>query len=313
MTARPPRARGLIDSQTAEIVAITHQGIFRLHADGSTSDVTPPFSWSCAAAGGGAVAVAGPERLEWHGAVRRVVSTAIPAGGVSRLAVLGTCVAAAGSAGRLTVWERMDDDPADGAQRSVELDLEPDGMAFDADGSRIAAWGWDGAGDPAMAVVELAAGGPTVAATRTPWPAADTGAAPLAGGALAVGGVDRVVLLSGTGELLTGTALPGLERVTGSGAAVGWFRNRGDDDIVVGLGHVDFPGRALSVDAEWPFTAPDPAPEFAVVRGSVVVIVGVGPRELEMHRMTADGWEPVVTLDLPDRPATDAEASPVVD
>jgi hypothetical protein len=307
MTARPARARGLVDAQTAEVLAITHQGIFRRHADGSTSDVTPPFSWSCAGAGGGAIAVAGPDRLQWHGADGRVASTAVPPGGVCHLAVLADRVAAVGRAGRLTVWERIDHDPAGGAQRSVDLDLEPDGMTFDADGSRVAAWGWDGKGDPAMAVVELGAGRLTVSRPQTPWPAADTGAAPLTGGALAVGGVDRVALLSGTGEPLTEVALPGLERVTGSDAAVGWFRNRGDDDIVVGLGHVD-PSGVLTVDAELPFTAADPFPEFAVVRGSVVVIVGAGPRELEVHRMTADGWEPVVTLDLPDRPATDTEA-----
>ncbi|MGS0685620.1 hypothetical protein ACVBEQ_10810 [Nakamurella sp. GG22] len=306
MTARPPRARGLIDGQTAEILAVTHQGVFRLHSDGSTSDVTPPFSWHCAAAGGGAVALAGPDRLEWRGTDGEVAAAAAPAAGVSHLAVLAQRVAAVSGSGRLTVWERLG-----AGERSVDLDLEPEGLAFDEDGSRVVAWGWDGAGDSALAVVELDRGGPRVVRPHTPWPPADTGAAPLTGGVLAVGGVDRVVLLARNGQPLTEVELPGLERITGSGAAVGWFRNRGGDDIVVGIGHVDSVRGALTVDAELPVTSADPFPEFAVVRDSVVVTVGVGPRLLEIHRMTAAGWQPTVTVELPDRPATAAEAAPV--
>ncbi len=306
MTALPPRARGLIDGQTAEMLAITHQGVFRVSADGSTSDVTPPFSWHCAAAGGGAVVLAGSDRLAWHGADGKVAAAAAPSAGVSHLAVLAERVAAVSGAGRLTVWERIG-----AVERSVDLDLEPDGLAFDEDGSRVVAWGWDGAGDPALAVVELDASGPTVVRPPTPWPTADTGAALLTGGVLAVGGVDRVVLLSPSGEPLTEVTLPGLERITGCGAAMGWFRHRGGDDIAVGCGHFDSALGTLSVDAESAITTADPFPEFAAVRESVLVTAGVGPRLLEIHRMTAAGWQPTVTVELPDRPATVAEAAPV--
>jgi len=302
MTGTPRRARGLIDADTGELLAVTQQGISWLRADGSRVDVTPDHLWDCVAAGGGAVAVAGPEAVQWHGPDGSVLTAAAPAEPTYRVAVAGRVVAGAGAAGRVTVWRSMDAEPL-----SVGLDVEPDGIAVDAGQSRVSVWGWNAGGTAAMTVLEYGDRSLTVVEPSTPWPPPDSGVAVgLADGMIAVGGSDSVTVLSKGGERRGYTELPGLERVTGSRSGLAWIRSFGDDEIVVGVGRLldHAGGVAVRIVAEFPVpdTTTDPFPEFAATfDGELVLAAGVGPHALAVHRLSETGWATPRLVDLPDR------------
>ena len=292
----------MIDADTGDVLAVTQHGISWLRADGSRVDVTPGYLWDCVGAGGGAVAVAGPEAVQWHGSDGSVLTAVAPAETTYRVAVAGPVVAGASAAGRVTVWRSMDAEPL-----LIDLDVEPDGIAVDAAQSRMAVWGWDAGGTAAMTVLAYGDRSLTVVEPSSPWPPPDSGVAVgLVDGMIAVGGSDSVMVLSKGGERRGRTDLPGLERVTGSLSGLAWIRSMGDDEIVVGVGRLlDHAGEvAVGVVAEFPVPDADidPFPEFAATfDGELVLTAGVGPHALAVHRLSETGWATPTLVDLPDR------------
>jgi len=299
MTVTPSRARGVIDAETGALVAVTGQGISWLRPDNAGVEVTPDFVWGPVAAGGGAVAMAGSEYLRWHGPDGAVRTLPAPTEDSYRLAVAGPAVATVSEQGQLTCWRSVDSVPHTGT-----VNFEPDGLAFDPTGSRVAVWGWDAGGVAVMAVFGWDTSSLTVTTPVEAWPAPECGVAFLAGGAIGVGGSDSVIVLSATGEKLARSSLPGLERMAGSASGVAWIRSAGADLLVAGVGVFPGPGgaMALRLAAEAPDPATDPFPEFAAMPGGELLLVaGIGPHEIAVHRLTGDGWSEPTTVRLPAR------------
>jgi len=288
MTITPARARGLVDSSTGDLVVITQQRIIWARRGAATVDVTPGFDWTCAAVGGGAVAVAGADAVTWKGPDGSAHHRAVPGSGVSRLAVAGRRVAGVTHEGLLIVWESLEAD-----SETADLAVEPDEVAMDVRGSLVAVSGWRDE-QATLAVFEWR---PEVLRPVVPaggWPAPVTGVVlGLAGGVLGIGGTDALTLVSTGGDVLGRVELPGLERVVGSAEGVGWVRSSAADDVaLVGWGIVTGSGdrRAVDLVAEQPMPGSDPFPELAVSGGALVVAEGVDAHRLLVHRLTSRGW-----------------------
>jgi len=291
MTITPARARGLVDASTGDLVVITQQRIIWARRGATVVDVTPGFDWTCAAVGGGAVAVAGADSVLWTGRDGSSQQGAAPGSGLCRLAVAGRLVAGATREGLVTVWESLEADPL--SMDIADIAVEPEEVGIDGRRRLVTVWGWQdqratlAAFDwrPEVLLPVLPAGG---------WPAPVTGVVlGLAGGVLGIGGTDALTLVSTGGDVLGRVDLPGLERVVGSAEGVGWVRSSNADDVVlVGWGIVTGSGdrRAVDLVAEQPMPGSDPFPELAVSGGALVVAEGVDAHRLLVHRLTSRGW-----------------------
>jgi len=297
MTNTPRAARGVVDADTGDVLVVTRNAITWVRAAGPAVNVTPEFVWTCVAAGGGSIAVAGPDSVEWHGPAGSVLTRSAPDEEIYRLAVSETNLAAVSRSGLLSSWRSLN------AQAlTVELNFAPDGIALDTDGSRIAGWGWDGLGSSTMTVLDLA-GRPLVAGTPAAgWPAADSGVAMgLAEGMIAVGGTDSLLVFSSDGRQRASLELAGLERLTGSAEGLGWIRSLGENEIVAGIGRLRNTGRQLTIDVITELPVPhldtDPFPEFALADGGdLLLTAGLGPRRLAVCRMAESGWSESIAV-----------------
>jgi len=291
MTNTPRAARGVVDAATGDILAVTRNSICWVGAAGPAVDVTPDFVWTCVAAGGGSIAFAGPDAVEWHGPEGARLTRTAPVEEPYRLAVCKTGVATVSRSGLLSTWRSLD-----AAARTVVLDFEPDGLALDTGGSRIVGWGWDELGNSAMTVLDLADRQLVASTPASGWPAADSGVAVgLTEGMIAVGGTDLLVVFSSDGQQRASLPLSGLERVTGGADGLGWIRSVGDSQIVAGIGRLRDAGGQLTVDVTTELPVPhldaDPFPEFALVAGGdLLLTAGLGPRSLAICRMAENGW-----------------------
>ncbi|HYN72185.1 MAG TPA: hypothetical protein VES60_06745 [Nakamurella sp.] len=291
MTITPSRARGLFDASTGDLVVITQQRISWRRRGPATMDITPGFDWTCVAAGGGAVAVAGADSIEWTGPDGSCIHSAAPASGVCRLAVAGRLVAGVTREGLLTVWESLDADPV--TMDIADAVVEPEEVAVDGRRLLVTAWGWQDE-HATLAAFDWRPEGlrPVIPAGR--WPAPATGVVlGLADGVLGIGGTDALTLVSTGGDVLGTADLPGLERVAGSAEGVGWVRSAATGGgILVGWGTVTGSGDTRVVDlvAEQSMPGGDPFPEFTVSDGALVLAEGVDAHRLVLHRLTGQGW-----------------------
>jgi hypothetical protein len=304
VTVTPRRARGVIDDQTGALLAVSGLGISWLRAHHAPLEVTPDFVWGPVAAGGGAIAVAGSEYLQWYGADDEVRTWPVPIEDSYRLAVAGRAVTVVNRQGELICWQSANSTP-----HTATVNFEADGLVVDQGASRVAVWGWDTGGDATMTVFAWDANSLTEVEPVQPWPSPLSGVAFLAEDVTAVGGPGSLILLSPTGERLGAADLSGLERLTGSASGVAWIRSVGDDRVVAGIGSSAGQEGAsgLTVIAEAPIPSTDPFPEIAAVTpGELVLVAGLGPHTLAVHRLTGDGWAEPTKIKLPTRanPAT---------
>jgi hypothetical protein len=285
MTTVPVRARGILDPGSGALLALTWSAVTWIGSDGRRVDLTPEHAFDAAAAAGGAVVLAGEDRLTWwDGANARTLA----APGLYRVAAAGRALAGATVDGEVLVWRDVDS-PAEHWHAA----LEPNEVALDVVRSRVAVWGARGR-VAALATAEVRAGGIVADRPDPPWPEATGGVAfPLSGGALAVGSADGVDVLAPDGKPLRRLPLPGVEQlaVSASGATLAWIRTAEADSPTV-AGGAGVPERPLPGDKSGlVHLAVTDAP-------AVVVIEGAAPDRLHLHRLTREGWAEPAVIDL---------------
>jgi hypothetical protein len=293
MTRTPPRAHGLIDPDTGNLLAMTLWQVTWVLGDGPRVDATPDHSWEVAAAGGGAIALAGEGWLTWRGSAEPVQLEAV---GVYRLAVAGQLVAAVTADGEVLVWPDAEV-PAETLHGRVNF--EPEGASWDPGSRRLVVWGWLADGATELAMFAISADGLDAVRPDTPWPAPAGGIAfPLRAGSLGVATTDTLAVVGADGQPRSRRDLPGIERLAGFGSTIAWVRVADSDGRPV-VGTAQLSGDHIGPFMEFPMPDEDPFPHLAVVPGGPVLVVGTGPDQLTRYRLNADGWAEPTRYNLP--------------